>query len=274
MTLFLYSFRMFFMPSTRKTRTITVPDFLSFSPRSTTTLLVIVLIIAAYLLGNLTAKVKYLEKGTTAGTGTAAQPADPQTAGAAPVQPTTGKVTPISDEDHIRGNENAEVSIVEYSDLECPFCKTFHPTAKAVFEQYGDKVNWVYRHYPLSFHANAQIEAEASECVADQGGDEAFWSFVDKIFERTTANGTGFALDKLGPLAAEVGVNQGEFQKCLDSGKFTKKVQDQFAEGSTAGVSGTPTTFIVKDGEEENSAMIVGAQPKESLTAAIDKALE
>lgn len=227
----------------------------------------ILLVVAVFFIGRLTSQVEYLQKGDTSKTPTTQ--AVPQ---GAPPSIAVDKVKPISDSDHIRGNKNAKVAIIEYSDLECPFCKSFHPTVNDILQTYGDKVKWVYRHFPLSFHANAQKEAEASECVAQLGGNDAFWNFVDKLFERTTSNGTGFALDKLGPLAAEIGVNQTQFQSCLDSAKFAQKVADQFAEGSAAGVSGTPTSFVIdENGKGEG---IVGAQPKEALTAAIDKLLK
>ncbi len=233
--------------------------------KSYTPILIVLLLIASFLLGALTTKLAANEK--SAANPQAAVTGAPQSAPNAPARTApAGKIKPITDKDHIRGNKNAKVTIVEYSDLECPFCQRFHPTMKEILQTYGDKVNWVYRHFPLSFHANAQKESEASECVAELGGNDAFWNYVDKIFERTTSNGTGFALDKLGPLAAEVGVNQAQFQNCLDSGKYTKLVQDQIADGTSAGVSGTPSTFI-------NGQLVVGAQPYSAFKTLIDQEL-
>ncbi len=234
---------------------------------STTNILVVLLVVAAFLIGSLYTKVSFLEKSSTfAGVKNSTAPNQPA-APAGPVAKTpTGKIKPVTDKDHIRGNKNAKVAIVEYGDLECPFCKRFHPTMKEILQTYGDKVNWIYRHFPLSFHANAQKESEASECVAELGGNDKFWEYIDKMYERTTSNGTGFALTALGPLAAEVGVNQSSFQSCLDSGKYTKLVQDQIADGTQAGVSGTPSTFI-------NSQLVVGAQPVESFKTVIDAEL-
>lgn len=224
------------------------------------------LVLCAFIIGSLSTRVQTLEKGT-ATTGL------PTTAGAPTPAAPAGKIKEVTDADHIRGNKNAKVTLVEYSDFECPFCKTFHPTMKQVLETYGDDVRWVYRHYPLSFHnPGAQKQAEASECVAELGGDEKFWEFTDKIFERTTSNGTGFPVANLGPLAAEVGVNQAQFQSCLDSGKYTKLVEDQFADGTTGGVSGTPSTFVIDD--SGNSKIIVGAVPIDQLKPAIDEALK
>ncbi len=237
---------------------------------SYTPALIVLVIIGAFFLGSLLTKVQYLEKGGQ--TQTAPLPSTaPQTQPQVP-QPPAGKIKPVTDSDHIRGNKNAKLTLVEYSDFECPFCKSFHPTTQEILKTYGDKVRLVYRHFPLPFHQNAQKEAEASECVAELGGNDAFWNFVDKIFEKTTSNGTGFALDKLGPLAAELGLDQAKFQSCLDSGKYTKLVQDEQADGTTGGVNGTPSTFIVTS--KGNNQMIVGAQPIAAFKTAIDAALK
>jgi len=242
---------------------------------SLNSLLVGVLIISSFLIGSLFTKVQYLEKNGSSTKSTAGQtapqavlPNQQQPAALAP----SGKIKPVTDKDHIRGNNNAKLTLVEYSDLECPFCKRFHPTMQDLMKTYGDKIRWVYRHFPLSFHANAQKEAEATECVGELGGNDAFWNYVDKMFEKTTSNGTGFALDQLGPLAAEVGVNQSAFQSCLDNGKYTKHVKDDIADGTTGGVSGTPSTFLIDTNGK--SQIIVGAQPIESFKTAIDAALK
>ncbi len=184
-----------------------------------------------------------------------------------------GKVKPVDfATDHIKGDKNAKVFVIEYSDFECPFCKRFHPTMQQLVDQYQGKVAWVYRHFPLSFHANAQKEAEASECASEQGGNDAFWKYSDKILERTTSNGTGFALTALGPLAKEIGLDQTKFQSCLDSGKYAKHVQQDEQEGQAAGVNGTPGNIIwTKDGK---SQLISGAVPLSSLTTVIDQALK
>jgi protein-disulfide isomerase len=237
--------------------------------KSTNRVLIVILIIASFFLGSLTNKVATLEKNTvpSAAAGDVNQPTQNK-----PV-PTIAsqKPKPVTDADHIKGNKNAKITLIAYSDFECPFCKTFNPTTQELLNTYGDKIRLVFRHYPLPFHANAQKEAEASECIAQLGGNDAFWKYVDAIFTRTTSNGTGFALDQLGPLAAELGVDQQQFQSCLDSGKYEKLVKDSIAAGQAAGVSGTPSTFIVDS--KGNSQFVVGAQPIDSFKAGIDKIL-
>ncbi|MBI3379951.1 thioredoxin domain-containing protein [Candidatus Gottesmanbacteria bacterium] len=243
-----------------------------------TTILIGLLIVASFVLGSLWTKVQVLEKGNAAvpsaqvgtvgknaGTGAAVAQQPP------PAQQATKKPELTSD-DRIRGNKNAKIALIEYSDYECPFCKRFHPTMQQVMKEYGDKVKWVYRDFPLNFHQNAQKEAEGGRCINELGGNDAFWKYTDAIFDRTTSNGTGFALDKLGPLAAEVGVNQAKFQSCLDSGKYTKAVQDQEALGSSEGVTGTPGTIILT--ANGDTQLIPGALPFEQVKPMIDKALQ
>jgi len=184
-----------------------------------------------------------------------------------PAGPLVKQNIALKDTDYIRGTKNAPVTMIEYSDLECPFCKRFHPDTLKLMQEYPGKIQMVFRHFPLSFHANAQKEAEAAECVGKLGGSSKYYAFIDKVFERTTSNGNGFALDKLGPLAKEVGVSQSKFQSCLDSGEFTAKVQADLQEGSQYGVGGTPTTFV-------NGTPVEGAVSYEQLKAAVDEALK
>lgn len=231
--------------------------------KSTNKILIVVLIIAAFFLGSLTNKVATLEKGSSPSV------AGESTQTVSPTSAPSQKPKDVTDNDHIRGNKNAKITLVEYSDLECPFCKTFHPTMQQAMDTYGDQVRWVYRHYPLSFHANAQKEAEASECVAELGGDDKFWEFIDRIFERTTGNGTGFALTALGPLAEEIGVNQAQFQSCLDIGKYAAKVTENLSKHQF----GTPATFII-DSKGNTSENLGGAIPFAQLKQAIDTALK
>lgn len=208
--------------------------------------------------------------GATTGTAVVAD-AQPVAAAAAKTKTPTGKVPEVTDADHIRGNKDAKVTFIEYSDFECPFCKRFEPTMKQIEQEYGDKVRIVYRHYPLSFHANAQKEDEASECASELGGNDGFWAYHDAILDRTTSNGTGFALDALVPLAKELGLNEAKFKECLDSGKYAQHVKDDMAGGSAAGVTGTPGSILID--AAGNSQLISGAVPFATIKSALDAAL-
>lgn len=208
--------------------------------------------------------------GTTAGS-VAVADAQPTAAAAAKAKAPTGKVPEVTDADHIRGNKDAKVTFIEYSDFECPFCKRFEPTMQQMEKEYGDKVSIVYRHYPLSFHANAQKEAEATECANDLGGNDAFWKYHDAILERTTSGGTGFALDDLVPLAKELGLDESKFQDCLDTGKYAQHVKDDMNGGSAAGVTGTPGSILID--AAGNSQLLSGAVPFATIKSALDAAL-
>jgi protein-disulfide isomerase len=181
---------------------------------------------------------------------------------------------PSKIDDHIYGNPDAVISLIEYSDFECPFCKAFHSTAKKIVEAYDGKVNWVYRHYPLGFHnPAAQKEAEASECVTELGGNEAFWKYADLMYEHSALNGKGVPADKLVSLAEEIGLDGESFQACLDSGKYTDRVQKDFQEGSDSGISGTPGNILLNNQTGE-TRLKTGAQPFEALKAEIDQMLK
>ena len=175
--------------------------------------------------------------------------------------------------DHIYGNPNAPVSLIEYSDFECPFCKRFHATANEIVDAYGGKVNWVYRHFPLSMHnPGAQKEAEASECVAQLGGNDAFWKFANAIYARTKSNGNGFPLDQLVPLGKEMGLDERQFKECIDGMKYASRVQEDLDEGAQIGITGTPANFLLRNDTGE-VILKVGAQPAEAIKPDIDKLL-
>lgn len=182
-----------------------------------------------------------------------------------------GKVKPVSKDDYIYGKADAPIMLIEYSDYECPFCKRFHYDAKKLVDEYKGKVAWVYRQFPLSFHPNAQKESEAAECAGSIGGNDKFWAYGDKIFERTTSTGTGFALDQLVPLAKEIGLDEKKFKDCLDGGKMAQKVQQSLADGQAAGIDGTPgNIFVTKNGKP---VLIPGAVPYETLKSQVDQLL-
>ncbi len=183
----------------------------------------------------------------------------------------TGKVTPVTAQDHIRGNVNAKVILVEYSDLECPFCKQFHTTAKTVTAKFAKSdVAWVYRHYPLdALHSKARKEAEASECATELGGNDAFWKYVDRLFEVSPTNNR-LELSELPNIAAYIGLDRAKFQTCLDSGKYAAKVEAQFQSGVAAGARGTPYSIIVT---AKGNTVVGGAVNAEALEGMLKAAL-
>lgn len=172
--------------------------------------------------------------------------------------------------DHILGNKDAKVTIVEFSDFQCPFCRSFWSnTLSQIKKDYIDtgKAQFVYKHFPLDFHPGAKPAAEGSECASDQG---KFWEMHDKIYEEQAKLGQGtvqFTKQDVAKWAAAVGLNMNQFNQCVSSGKYSQLVGDDLAYGSSLGISGTPTFFI-------NGQRVVGAQPFAAFQAVIDGLLK
>lgn len=164
----------------------------------------------------------------------------------------------IRAEGHIQGNPNARYTLVEYSDLECPFCKRHHQngTAKALLERFPNDINHAFRHFPLQFHANARMAAEWLECAADINGSDAFYDMIAQIFELNSINRDGVI-----SAASQLGIDTTSFTECLDSGRFSQKVSNQLNEWqSLFGISGTPGNVIV-DSETGRFVVVAGAFP-------------
>ena len=183
------------------------------------------------------------------------------------------KVKPVSDGDHMRGDKGARVILIEYSDLECPFCKTFHSTAKEALSFYKGNLAWVYRHFPLDqLHPKARKEAESTECAAEQGGNDAFWKMADKIFEVTPSN-NGLDTSTLPDLALQAGLDPEKLKSCLDSGKYTQRVEDDQKSGVEAGVQGTPGNILL-DTKTGKTVVLPGAVPLSNVKEAVDSLLK
>lgn len=152
---------------------------------------------------------------------------------------------PVTDEDYIRGSSTAAVTILDYSDLECPFCKRFHNVMKRLQDKYsGEELAWVYRHFPLEqLHSKAPTEAHAAECAAELGGQQAFWDYTDRVFEVTPSN-NGLDLDRLPEIAEEIGLERQAFVQCQESDRHQNKVQADLDDARAAGGSGTPFVII------------------------------
>ena len=160
------------------------------------------------------------------------------------------KMAEVTSADHIRGDAKAPVVVVEFSDLECPFCKVFHGTMQTIMKEYEGEVAWVYRHFPLdSLHPKARKEAEATECAAELGGNDAFWKYMDRLFELTPSN-NGLDPNLLPQIAEETGLDKAKFESCLRSGKQTEKIQKQYEDALASGAKGTPYSVVITKNKE------------------------
>lgn len=201
---------------------------------------------------------------------------NPASARPEPDQAAAGRITVSVDDDPVLGREDAPLTIIEFSDFQCPFCRTFWSrTLDQLTTNYIDtgRIKFVYRDFPISsIHPGAQPAAEATECADDQG---KYWEMHDKIFERQNEQGRGtvqFDVADLKAWAAEIGLNMEEFNDCLDSGKYAQEVQKDLLDGQRAGVRGTPTFFIGT--EQDGYVELVGAQPYAAFRQVIEAELE
>lgn len=188
------------------------------------------------------------------------QPSNNQPSNNVPTPAAPTKVSfDISANDHLRGKINAPVQLVEFSDFQCPYCSRHHETMKQIAAAYGDKIVWVLKHFPLSFHQYAEKSAEASECASEQG---KFWEYSDKLME----NQSGLNDTLFGTLAKQLKLDENKFNSCLSSGKYKDKVQADITEAAAKGVEGTPATFV-------NGELVSGAIPFENFKSIIDQIL-
>lgn len=263
----------------KKTVTVPVP-----SKGSTAIIIFILLLGSAFLIGRFSGQVELLKKGqgTTAPSaqvksGTAQQQPP---AGNQIQQPGAGATVAVSiDDDPIMGDKNAPVTMIEFSDYECPFCKRFwSDTLGQIKTNYIDtgKVKFVYRDLPLPFHEPmATKEAIASNCAREQGGDKKFFEYHDEIFTRTTSNGNGLNDDKLQSIAQDLGLNMSKFNSCIEDDAQKEEVKKDIADAQAVGATGTPTLLIGKSTKDGNiqGERIIGAQPYSVFQPVIEKYL-
>ncbi|MBP6881245.1 MAG: thioredoxin domain-containing protein [Candidatus Pacebacteria bacterium] len=211
----------------------------------------------------------FIGAGLYFGGGAAAPAAAPVVADAQP-EDNTDKVDPVTAEDHVRGNRDAAIKVVEFSDYDCPFCTRFHTAMQAVVEKYDD-VAWVYRQFPLEqLHPNAPLVSEASECVAEIGGNDAFWKFTD---EYMTARGAGDKTEHtalINKIATKIGVNTGKLTECLASDKHVAAVQADMTDAAETGGRGTPWSIIIAPSGK--TYPINGALPQQTIEQLIEVA--
>lgn len=172
-----------------------------------------------------------------------------------------GKVVEVkvSDDDASKGSKSAKVTVVEFSDFQCPFCKRAAGNAEAITKAYGDKVRVVFRHFPLPMHDRAHKASEAAQCMNDQG---KFFEYHDKLF----ANNTALTDADFSKYVTELGGDVAKFEECFKKEKYKAKIDKDIADGQKYGVSGAPTYFI-------NGNMVVGAVSFDELKSAIDSAM-
>ncbi len=164
-------------------------------------------------------------------------------------------------DDAAMGDAKAAVTLVEFSDFQCPFCARVMPTLKRIRETYGDRVRIVWKDFPLTaIHPQAFRAAEAGQCAREQG---KFWEYHDRLF----ANQQMLDVEFLKKYAADTGLDAAKFSACMDTAKYGDRVQEQMGIGARLGVESTPTTFI-------NGRLVSGAQPYEVFAAIIDEELE
>jgi protein-disulfide isomerase len=201
---------------------------------------------------------KIVERGTMAPPPPPQQPQQPQQP--APPAPAAVRNIDVPADAPARGAKNPKVTIVEWSDFQCPFCSRVVPTLKQIEDTYGKDVKVVWRNQPLPFHNNAKPAAEAAMAANEQG---KFWQMHDKLF----ANQQALDRPAIEKYAQEIGLDMGKFKAALDSGKFRARVEADSAKGNEVGANGTPTFFI-------NGREFVGAQPFESFKAMIDEEIK
>lgn len=173
------------------------------------------------------------------------------------------------DDDPVLGDENAPITLIEFTDYQCPFCSRFftqtYPQIKSEYIDSGD-VKYVVRDYPLSFHPHAQITAEASECADDQG---KFWEMHDLLFSKQAEwNNASDIKATLVGFASDLGLDTGSFESCLDNGTHTQEVKDDMSDGAQAGIGGTPGFWILGPNGEAES--VSGAYPFDHFKGIID----
>jgi len=271
LTFFLFFVLMYDMPIAKKgsLSSILKNPLQQLSMRLMYVVLLIAFLVIGYLLGKLegTNPAVQGENQTAAGQ-TGNTQALPQEPGA----PDPEEVLKTLDEGHlpVKGKASAPVTIIEFSDFQCPFCRSFYTqTLPQIEKEYVEtgKVKMYYRHLPLAFHAQARPFALASECANEQG---KFWELHDKIFDEQEKLGQGTVestVDDIKAWASEIGLNASQFNQCLDSEKYAENVDNDNSVASKVNATGTPTFYI-------NGKQIVGAQPFSSFKAIIDQELE
>ncbi|MFC1756871.1 DsbA family protein [Patescibacteria group bacterium] len=179
-------------------------------------------------------------------------------------------IKPVSENDYILGNPNAELTLIGYFDINCGHCRNFHKTMHQIMDEYGKdgKLKWVPKHFPLSQFS--QKEAVAVECVGEIGGDEKFWKFLDNILQAPMLS-QGNLENELASMASSIGIENEKFKKCLADTKQIEKVNAMGQEAISMGAQGTPFNVLIDS--EDNATVIPGALTYEQVKQLIDSTL-
>lgn len=182
--------------------------------------------------------------------------------------PSAEGIRAVENDEHIRGDLDAKVSIIEFSDFQCPFCQRMHPTLSRIIDEFPGEVRWVYRHFPLTqIHPQALSAAVASECVADLAGNDAFWEFADALFGNQGALSANFYTS----LAGELGISESDFTSCVGSRNTARAVQTDLDDAFASGGRGTPYSVVInKDGDVFPFS---GAIPYEQVRSIVEGAI-
>lgn len=181
----------------------------------------------------------------------------------------TATMRPVDSTDFIRGNPNAPITIVEYSDYDCPFCQEFHQTMTQIMNEFGasGKVAWVYRQYPIAaLHPNSPKLSEAALCVGDLIGNDGFWRFSDVLFSSREVNQLT-NMSNLAEYATAAGADSQAFTTCLNTGKMTETVKNAGAEALAMGLEGTPHSILLVGNQQ---AVIEGAESYATVREIVD----
>lgn len=188
---------------------------------------------------------------------------------------TSSPIRPVGPTDHIRGSISAPIVVVEYSDMECPFCKRFHNSMKEVYATRGQtgQMAWVFRHFPIdALHQKARAEAHATECASELGGNDAFWQMLDRIYSETNSNDS-LDLELLPDFAVTIGLDQAEFVACIESNRHMTKIQADYQNATESGGTGTPFPVVINQ-ETGESVVLPGAVPTSEILSAIDSLIK
>ena len=176
------------------------------------------------------------------------------------------KVQKVTEKDHVFGDVDAKITLIEFSDFQCPYCASLHPTLTRIVEESSGSIKWVYRHFPLTaIHDEANTAALASECIAQYAGNDAFWTFAEKVFKNQKRLGTPFYEE----LASAAGVSPKDFASCMISKDTTARITANLDDAIASGGQGTPYVVIVNaDGRISSFS---GALPYAQVVAQIEK---